>query len=88
MFFGGGKIQIKPERPYTDEIEEQDVSYEGPGEDQKEHHKNFWYCIRNNGVPNCNIDLGLRVQTIVSMAEESYRKSRMSVWDPEKQRIV
>jgi len=88
MFFGGGKIQIRPERPYADEIEEEDVSYEGPGEDQKEHHKNFWYCIRNNKEPNCNIDLGLRVQVIVCMAEESYRKNKMAVWDPAKQRIV
>ncbi|MGC8861886.1 MAG: Gfo/Idh/MocA family oxidoreductase [Armatimonadota bacterium] len=88
MFFGGGKIQIRPERPYADEIEEEDVSYEGPGEDQKEHHKNLWYCIRNNKEPNCNIDLGLRVQVIVCMAEESYRKSKMAIWDPAKQRIV
>ncbi|MCX8052475.1 MAG: Gfo/Idh/MocA family oxidoreductase [Armatimonadetes bacterium] len=88
MYFGGGKIQIRPERPYADEIEEQDISYEGPSEDVAEHHKNFWYCIRSNKEPNCGIDLGLRVQTIVCMAEESYRKNKMAVWDPVKQRII
>ncbi|MDH7600642.1 MAG: Gfo/Idh/MocA family oxidoreductase [Armatimonadota bacterium] len=88
MFFGGGKIQIRPERPYADEIEPEDITYEGPGEDQREHHKNLWYCIRNNKEPNCNIDLGLRVQTIVCMAEISYRKNKMAIWDPVKKRIV
>ncbi len=82
------KIQIRPERPYADELEEEDVSYEGPGEDQREHHKNFWHAIRNNKEPNCGIDLGLRVQVIVCMAEESYRKNKMAVWDAKKQRIV
>jgi predicted dehydrogenase len=86
--FGGDKIQIKPERPYVEEIEAEDVTWTGPGEDQKEHHKNFWSCIRNGGTPNCNIDLATKVQTVVSLAERSYRESKMMIFDPVKRKVV
>ena len=79
LYFGGGKVQIKPERPYADEIEESDEPVIGPGEDHKEHEKNWLQAIRTNGVPTCNIDLALRVQAIVSLAEMSYRQSTMPV---------
>jgi len=88
LYFGGDKVQIKPERPFSDEIEEADVPVVGPGEDQKEHAKNWLQCIRDNKDPNCNIDLALRVQTIVSLAERSYRESKMMNFDPIKQKIV
>lgn len=88
LYFGGGKVQVRPERPYADEIEEADEAYTGPGEDQREHHKNLWHCIRNNAIPNCNIDLAVRVQTMVSLAEKSYRESKMMNFDPDKKRII
>lgn len=89
LYFGGGKVEIRPERPYTDELEAEDVPIVGPGEDQKEHHRNFWNCIRNGGKPNCDIDLALRVQTIVNFAEKSYRENRMiNIDDPDIAKIV
>ncbi len=88
LYFGGGKVQIRPERPFTDEIEEEDVPVVGPGESHADHEKNWLECIRTNGVPNCNIDLGLRVQTVVSLAEDSYRKSKMMNFDGKTRKIV
>ena len=88
LYFGGGKVRVEPERPFSDEIEAKDEPYEGPGESQVEHHKNMFYCIRNNQQPNCSIDLGVRVQTMVSMAEKSYRESKMVLFDPEKHRMT
>jgi hypothetical protein len=87
LYFGGGKVRIEPERPFSDEIEAKDEPYEGPGESQVEHHKNMFSCIRNGGTPNCDIELGLRVQTIVSMAMESYRKNKMAMFDAERMKI-
>lgn len=58
-----------------------ELPVEGPGESQLEHHKNHINCIRNGGTPNCNVDLALRVQTILSLAEKSYRQSIMSIFD-------
>lgn len=88
LYYGGDKIQIRPERPYVDQIEAEDVTWTGPGESQKDHHKNLWNCIRNGGTPNCDIELGLRVQTVVSLAERSYRESKMMVFDPEKRKVI
>lgn len=71
MFFGGGKVQINPQGVWADEMDPTELPVEGPGESQLEHHKNHINCIRNGGTPNCNVDLALRVQTILSLAEKS-----------------
>jgi predicted dehydrogenase len=88
LYFGGRKVQIKPETAFPDEDEARDVPVVGLGESHQEHEKNWLQCIRDNKEPNCNIDLGLRVQTIVSMAEASYRQSRMMLFDPVKLKMV
>ena len=88
LFFGGGKVRIQPQGAYADEIEQEDVPVVGPGESQTEHHKNLIHCIRNGGKPNCNIDLAVRVQTIVSMAELSYRQNKMAVFDPAAMKLI
>jgi len=88
LFFGGGKVQVQPQGVWSDEVEEADLPVNGPGESQVEHHKNLINCIRNNQVPNCNIDLALRVQAIVSMAELSYRMSKMALFDPDAQKLI
>jgi predicted dehydrogenase len=87
LYFGGGKVRIEPERPFVDEIEAKDEPVEGPGESQVEHHKNMFYCIRNNGTPNCDIELGLKVQTMVCMAMKSYRENKMAMFDADRMRI-
>lgn len=88
LYFGGGKVQIKPERPFADLIEEAEVPVVGPGEDQNEHRKNWLECIRSGKQPNCHIDLALRVQTVVSMAEASYRQNKMALFDAAKQKMI
>ena len=88
IYFGGGKVQIKPERPYTDEIEAEDVPIIGPGESHAEHEKNWLYAIRNNVQPNCGIERGIRGQAMVSMAEKSYRENKMVRFDPVKMKMI
>lgn len=88
LYFGGGKVEVRPERPWVDEIEQEDVPVVGPGENHSEHQKNWLNSIRANTEPNCGIDLGLRVQVIVSLAEMSYRQSKMMNFDPVKQKII
>jgi len=88
LYFGGGKVRIEPERPFSDEIEPADVPLEGPGESHHEHHKNLINAIRNNTQPSCPIDLGIKVQMIVCMAEKSYRESKMVRFDPAKRKLI
>lgn len=83
MYIGDG-FTVKPERPFVDELEEFSEPRKGAGESHGEHHKNMLYSIRNNVQPNCSIELGVRVQTIVSMAEKSYRENKMMMFDQAK----
>lgn len=88
LLFGGGKVQVVPERPYVDEVEARDETPPNSGESHQKHQKNFIESLRANKPPNCDIELAIRVQAVVSMAEESYRKGRMAHFDPKKRRIV
>jgi len=78
---------VKPERPYVDELEEYSEPRKGSGESQVEHHKNLFAGIRSNAPLNCPIELGVRVQTIVSMAERSYRENHMMMFDESKMKM-
>ena len=88
LLFGGGKVQIQPERPFVDEIEASDETPPDSGESHAKHQKNFIDALRSNSAPNCDIELGIRVQTMVSMAEQSYRKEKLLHFDPLKKRVI
>ncbi len=79
--FGTRKIDIKPQRAYSDEIDES--STDAPGDDKiPTHHKNFFDCIRTGKQPNAHIDLAIRVQVALSLAERSYRENKTFIFDP------
>ena len=59
---GRNRVELRPERPFTDEIDPETSESFAP-EDIGEHHKNFFGSIRANKQPNASIDLGIRVQT-------------------------
>ena len=87
LLFGGGKVLLQPERPFVDEVEEKDETPPEAGENHKKHQKNLIECLRNNKTPNCDIELGVRVQAIVSMAEMSYRKGKTMHYDAKSNKI-
>ena len=88
LLCGGTKVEIVPERPYAEEIEGKDETPPDSGETHAKHQKNFIESIRNNVAPNCDIELGVRVQTIVSMAEASYRKGKSMQFDANKMKMT
>lgn len=81
LTMGGGRLQVAPERPFVDEIDARDETPPDAGETHVKHMRNFLESIRNNVAPNCNEELGIRVQTIVSMAELAYRKKKLVRFD-------
>ena len=84
MLLGGLKVEIQPERPFAEEIEGKDETPANSGETHAKHQKNFIDSLRNNVPPNCNVELAIRVQTIVSLAEQSYRTGKTMHFDPVK----
>ena len=85
--FGSNKIVVKPERVYSEEID--DYSAEAQGEDDNipGHQKNWLEAIRNNTQPSANIELAARTQVAVTLAEMSQRNSKTYTFDPKTRKI-
>ncbi|QQS49484.1 MAG: Gfo/Idh/MocA family oxidoreductase [Acidobacteriota bacterium] len=88
LLFGGGKVQVLPERPFVEEVEPADETPPDSGETHAKHQKNFIESLRADKAPNCDIELAIRVQAVVSMAEESYRRGKMVHFDSIRQRMA
>ncbi len=66
-------VSLKPEAPFTEELDPEDYQNLLPVEDVGTHESNWLACIRENKQPNANIELAIRAQTIISLAEMSDR---------------
>jgi hypothetical protein len=88
LTMGGSRLQVVPERPYVDEIEGRDETPFDAGETHVKHMRNFLNSIRAKVPANCNEDLAIRVQTVVSMAEAAFRRQRQVRYDERKREIV
>ncbi|MBI3850148.1 MAG: Gfo/Idh/MocA family oxidoreductase [Verrucomicrobia bacterium] len=87
LYFGGNRLELKPERPFADEIDPESFDNLTPGEDIGEHEKNWFSCIRTGKLPHANIDLAVRVQTIISLAEMSDRLGITCLFDEKTRKI-
>jgi predicted dehydrogenase len=88
LTMGGNRLQVAPERPYVDEVDARDETPADAGETHVKHMRNFLQSLRADTAPNCSEDLGIRVQTVVSMAEMAYRKQKHVRFDEKKREIV
>jgi predicted dehydrogenase len=88
LALGGGRLQVVPERPFVDELEASDRTPPDAGETHVKHMRNFLESIRANVPPNCNEDLGVRVQAIVSMAEAAYRRKCLVRFDEADRKMI
>ncbi|MEW6303902.1 MAG: Gfo/Idh/MocA family oxidoreductase [Verrucomicrobiota bacterium] len=87
LTMAGNKVELKPERPFSEEIDPE-TSEGFPGENVPAHHKNFFESIRANKQPNAGIDLAVRVQTVISLAEMSERLNVMCLFDEKTRKIT
>lgn len=84
----GERLQIIPERPFADEIEPESFDGLQPTEDIGAHHANWFDCIRTNKQPNCGIDLAVRAQTVISLAEMSDRLKIACLFDDKTRKLT
>lgn len=90
LYLGGlssTRIELRPERKFADEIDPETFDELLPGEAIRHHERNWIDCIRNGKEPNANIDLAIRVQSVISLAEMSDRLNIMCLFD-EKTRSI
>ena len=52
-----------------------------------DHKRNWLDCIRTGKTPNANIDLAVRAQTVISLAEVSERTGRVANFDPKTRKV-
>lgn len=83
----GNSIELVPERPFTEELDAEKVGGL-QHEDPRFHEKNWFDCIRSGKAPNGNIDLAIRVQTIISLAEMSERLNVACLFDEKTRKIT
>jgi predicted dehydrogenase len=86
LYMAGNRVELKPERAFTDEIEAPPPAQFG-GEPINVHEANWFDCIRTGKTPNANIDLAVRVQTVISTAEMSDRLGEMVYFDEKTRKL-
>jgi len=83
----GQAVDFNPERHKSEENDS--ISLKTlRAEDQVVHAKNWLDCIRNNKTPNGDIELAIRVQTVISLAEMSDRLGLMCFFDEKKRKVT
>jgi predicted dehydrogenase len=82
----GERIELVPEKEFADDIDPETMAGLQP-EDIRVHEKNWFDCIRSGQQTNANIDLAIRVQTVISLAEMSDRMKTTCLFDEKSRKI-
>jgi len=84
----GESLTLIPEKPFADEIDLERLDGLTPVEDFAVHEKNWFDSIRANKQPNANIDLAVRAQTVISLAEMSDRLKVACLFDEKTRKVT
>ena len=87
LFLNANRVDLQPEKAFAEEIDP-DKSENFPPETIPPHHKNWFDSIRANKLPNANIELAVRVQTVISLAEMSQRLHVLCNFDEKSRKIT
>jgi predicted dehydrogenase len=83
----GERLEIIPEKEYAEEMDPETVSGLQV-EDIRVHEKDWFDSIRKNKLPHANIDLAIRVQTVISLAEMCDRLKVTCLFDEKSRKIT
>ncbi len=96
VYFGNG-VEVRPERPWTEEIEGEKVDTSAADleryartENIPAHQQNWLEAIRMDKPMHCNAnyDIAIKVQTLISLAEMSERLGKAMTFDPKTRKIT
>ncbi len=77
LYFGESSVELRPERPFADLVDGETIENIVPGVNVPAHIHDFFTAIRDDRETNGNIDVAIKAQTIISMAEMSERLGEM-----------
>src|SRR5262249_25854493 len=81
------RVELKPERPFVEEMEAETFQDPLPAERTERLHKNFFDAIRTNVKPWADIELAIRGQVALCLGEMAERMSLTLLYD-EKTRAI
>ena len=81
------RVELKPEAIFTDELEAEEFTDPQPTERIERLEKNFFDSIRSGKMPVANVELAIRAQTVLCLAEMSERLGLALLFD-EKTRTI
>lgn len=82
LFLNGRHCELRPERPYVDDIDPQTVQCPDIGNDQDAHRLGWLQSIRTREQPLSSVELGTMVMVIVDLATRSMWESKAFAFDP------
>lgn len=81
-------VELRPERPFTDEIDPEDFSIGERVGSVPAHEKNWFDCIRSGEQPNGNIEVAVRSHAVIAMSEISERLSMTVLFDEKTRKLT
>jgi predicted dehydrogenase len=88
IYLGGNSLELRPERPFADLVDREEHANIQPGVSIPAHIADFFDAIRMNRIPNGNIDIAIKTQTIISLAEMSERLGEMMHFDERTRKVT
>ncbi|MBN1343836.1 MAG: Gfo/Idh/MocA family oxidoreductase [Phycisphaerae bacterium] len=87
MTFGGPKVE--PQQEFVKEFEEAKKrgALDVPRPNVGDHIDNWLECLRTREKPNCDVELGYRVQVAITSAVMAYRQGRAVLFDPKTHKV-
>ena len=81
------KVELKPERIFADELDAEEFTDPLPTDNIPRLEKNWFDCIRSGKTPVANVELAIRTQTVLCLAEQSERTSMTLLFDEKTRQI-
>ena len=82
IFLGGRNCEVRPESPYSEELEPMKVECPDIGDDQDAHRVGFLSSMRTRQAPDSGVELGLKVMVVVDLATRSMWEGGAFTFDP------
>lgn len=84
---GANKVDLKPERPFVEEIDAESFNDPLPVASVPRLEKNWFECIRTGKTPLASIDLALKAHVVLCLAEQSERTGFTLFFDEKTRQI-
>ena len=85
-----GEPTVEPQKQFLTAFEaaKQRGALDVPRPHIGDHMSNWLDCLRTRAKPNCDVELGYRVQVAITMGVLAYRQNRAMLFDPEAEKVT